>query len=317
MARLTLPFFLNIWLLQQNPFYMKKTISVLKSILILTLSFYSLDSLSQTNLAYLKPVTLIGGTSSGSPSNVVDGNTSTSWISTTVPSTLTVDLGATYPISNLILTISSLTTSFTVDISPDNSTWTTRATYANSQGGLTAFSFNFSSTTGRYVRFTLSAFRQPPVGVGGGLSEIEVYALTDVAANNLTVFNNANFLKGITAQGNVLIGKTSQTNATYKLDVAGKVRADELVVNATGADFVFDNNYKLRPLTEVEKFIKANNHLPEINSAEYMKNNGVNIAELQTQLLQKVEELTLYLIEQQKQIEKLKSENLKLYNLVK
>lgn len=109
---------------------------------------------------------------------------------------------------------------------------------------------------------------------------------------------------------NVLIGKTSQINSTYKLDVSGKIRADEIVVNATGADFVFAPEYKLATLSEVESFIKENNHLPGIASADEMKEDGISVSEMQTKLLQKIEELTLYLLEQNKKM-KDQHENIK------
>jgi hypothetical protein len=108
--------------------------------------------------------------------------------------------------------------------------------------------------------------------------------------------------------GNVLIGKTTQTNTTYKLDVAGKIRADEIVVNTTGADFVFEPTYNLRTLPELETFIKQNKHLPEIAPAKEMQENGVSAGEMQAKLLQKIEELTLYVIELKKENEKLRSE---------
>ena len=73
----------------------------------------------------------------------------------------------------------------------------------------------------------------------------------------------------------------------------------------TGADFVFSPSYSLRPLSDVEQFITANQHLPEIAPADEMVQNGVNMGEFQIQLLQKIEELTLYTIEQQRQIEAL------------
>jgi hypothetical protein len=102
-------------------------------------------------------------------------------------------------------------------------------------------------------------------------------------------------------QGNILIGKTSQTNSAYKLDVAGNVRANQVVVNTTGADFVFEPAYYLYPLSMLEKYVKQNHHLPGIPSAQEMHNNGLDIGENQTILLQKVEELTLYLIEKEKE----------------
>lgn len=102
--------------------------------------------------------------------------------------------------------------------------------------------------------------------------------------------------------GNVLIGKTSQTNSAYKLDINGSARANEVVVNTTGADFVFENDYKLRKLSEVKFYIDKNHHLPEIPSATDMKKDGLNVGEINTKLLQKVEELTLYAIDQEKRI---------------
>jgi hypothetical protein len=117
----------------------------------------------------------------------------------------------------------------------------------------------------------------------------------------------------ITAQGakfagNVLIGKTTQTATRYRLDVAGPIRADEVVVNTTGADFVFSPDYKLRSLEEVEKHIKENGFLPEIPSAKEMQQNGMGVSEMQTKLLQKVEELTLYMIELKKENENLQKQ---------
>ena len=102
--------------------------------------------------------------------------------------------------------------------------------------------------------------------------------------------------------GNVGIGMTS---AQYKLDVAGTIRADEILVKTTGADFVFAEDYQLRPLSEVKAFIKENKHLPEIKSAQEMQENGVGVNELQTQLLQKIEELTLYILQQEEIISNL------------
>jgi len=118
----------------------------------------------------------------------------------------------------------------------------------------------------------------------------------------------------VMGDGNVLIGKTSQTNTSYKLDVNGKARANEIVVNTTGADFVFEKDYKLRSLKDVEAFVKQKKHLPEVPSAKAMQENGLGVSEMQTKLLQKVEELTLYLIEKDKEI---KTQQLLLNNYAK
>lgn len=104
--------------------------------------------------------------------------------------------------------------------------------------------------------------------------------------------------------GPVGIGDDSY-NPNYKLNVTGNIRADEIVVNTEGADFVFEDNYNLKSLNEVETFIKQNKHLPEIPTATEVEENGVSLGEMQTKLLQKIEELTLYIIEQEKRIEEL------------
>lgn len=109
-------------------------------------------------------------------------------------------------------------------------------------------------------------------------------------------------------KGNILIGQTTQSNAAYKLDVAGNMRANQITVNATGADFVFGSTYRLLSLANLERYLVRNHHLPEMPSAKQMKTDGLNVGENQIKLLQKVEELTLYLIEQHKQIEELKFE---------
>lgn len=88
------------------------------------------------------------------------------------------------------------------------------------------------------------------------------------------------------------------------LDVLGTIRAQEVKVNLDGrlADFVFKSDYNLMPLKEVEKYVKTNNHLPGIPSATEVQQNGLNVGDMQNKLLQKIEELTLYTIEQDKKI---------------
>jgi len=68
---------------------------------------------------------------------------------------------------------------------------------------------------------------------------------------------------------------------------------------------VFEDDYNLSPLSEVEQYIKQNNRLPNIPSAKEVEGNGVNLGDMQSKLLQKVEELTLYIIALEKQIKEL------------
>ena len=104
-------------------------------------------------------------------------------------------------------------------------------------------------------------------------------------------------------------GATIPVGSTYKMAIAGGIITEKVRVATNGtafwADFVFDKNYHLRTLAEVESFIKINKHLPEIPSTSDVAKNGIDLAETQALLLQKVEELTLYVIQQNKKIEKL------------
>ncbi len=110
--------------------------------------------------------------------------------------------------------------------------------------------------------------------------------------------------------GDVLIGDNPRLPSGYKLYVEGAVIATkfkaELVSN--WSDFVFDDNYDLITIKELESFIKTHNHLPEMPSAEEVKQDGVDLVEMDARLLQKIEELTLYIIDQQKIIEAIKNE---------
>ena len=128
----------------------------------------------------------------------------------------------------------------------------------------------------------------------------------------------------ILASDNVLIGKTTQNNSGYILDVNGTTRANAVVVNTSGADYVFQPGYTLMPLPALAQYVQTNHHLPDVPSAQEMSKNGLNVGDNQTMLLRKIEELTLYMIEQQnqmveqqKQIDQLKKQNKKLETLVK
>ncbi|MEI6556392.1 MAG: hypothetical protein WCL70_12450 [Paludibacter sp.] len=120
----------------------------------------------------------------------------------------------------------------------------------------------------------------------------------------------------ISENGKIGIGITrpdeflATTPTEELLTVNGTIHAREVKIDLSTnlADYVFDKNYQLMPLNKVEEYVNANNHLPEIPSAAEVKNKGMNMGEMQNKLLQKVEELTLYVIEQQKQIDQLKQE---------
>ena len=109
--------------------------------------------------------------------------------------------------------------------------------------------------------------------------------------------------------GNIGIGTMSFVDGsdTYRLSVAGKVRAEAVKVYTDWADYVFEKDYKLPTLKEVEAYIEENGHLKDIPSAEEVEENGIDVGEMNKLLLQKIEELTLYAIELKKEIEELKN----------
>lgn len=93
------------------------------------------------------------------------------------------------------------------------------------------------------------------------------------------------------------------------------ITAKEINVEMNNAaDYVFDEAYDLKPLDEVEAFVKSNKHLPGVPSASELKENGMNVSEMSNLLLEKVEELTLHLIRLQKEVEQLREENNALKN---
>jgi hypothetical protein len=111
--------------------------------------------------------------------------------------------------------------------------------------------------------------------------------------------------------GNVGIG--CHDTKGNMLAVAGTALFTKVTVKALPwPDYVFHANYRLRPLSEVEQYIKQYNHLPEVPSATEVEKNGIDVGDNQATLLKKIEELTLYLIEQEKQIKRLCDENKKM-----
>ncbi len=148
--------------------------------------------------------------------------------------------------------------------------------------------------------------------------EFKVKALD--AAGNVSAFSNAitvttdsSYGGGYWAQngadiyhinGDVGIGTTNPNG--WKLAVKGKIRAEEIKVETGWADYVFDTDYDLPTLKEVEAHIAEKGHLINIPSAEEVEANGIELGEMNKLLLEKIEELTLYLLQQQKEINALK-----------
>lgn len=114
----------------------------------------------------------------------------------------------------------------------------------------------------------------------------------------------------VITNSNVGIGTTNFIDGvdTYRLSVNGAVRAHRVRVYTTWADYVFNKDYDLPTLEEVEQHIKDNGHLKDIPSDKEVETNGIELGEMNKLLLQKIEELTLYMIEMKKEINNLKSQ---------
>ena len=113
----------------------------------------------------------------------------------------------------------------------------------------------------------------------------------------------------ISSNGNVGIGLPAGKEADAALTVKGTIHATQVRIDLSGAlaDYVFDKNYKLMDLKDVENYVNEHSHLPEVPSASEVATNGMDLGEMQNKMLQKIEELTLYVIKQQKEIEALKA----------
>ncbi len=127
-------------------------------------------------------------------------------------------------------------------------------------------------------------------------------------ATNFTSAHRLGVDGNVVVTGALRIGTTA-TPSGYKLAVDGKAICTELLVRLVPnwPDYVFKKEYKLPGLDEVETFIKKNNHLPGIPAAATVESSGLNIGEMQKLQMQKIEELTLYIIELKKEIETLKA----------
>ena len=144
---------------------------------------------------------------------------------------------------------------------------------------------------------------------GDGISHMSIFGPTEGKPYLSIGDSSTNFLPGtpsteafvVHRTGNVGIGTTNPTN---KLEVAGTIRAKEVIVETTGwSDYVFAPDYRLAPLSEVEAHIAAKGTLPGIPSAAEVATQGVSVGEMQAKLLAKIEELTLRQIAQEKRLD--------------
>ncbi|MBA4198835.1 MAG: hypothetical protein C0459_14910 [Chitinophaga sp.] len=143
----------------------------------------------------------------------------------------------------------------------------------------------------------------------GGAQRGAITYVTSDGSNTMRYWNNGYDILFLNPNGSARftgslgIGTDKINDPNYKLFVETGIRTRKIKVDqSTWSDFVFKPHYNLRTLTEVEAYIKTHQHLPDVPSEKEVKANGIDVGETQAMLLRKIEELTLYMIEQQKQI---------------
>ncbi|MCT4602043.1 MAG: hypothetical protein N4A59_03930 [Marinifilum sp.] len=131
----------------------------------------------------------------------------------------------------------------------------------------------------------------------------------------LGIYNETQLSGDLSVDGNLGIKTTSSSE--FPLAVNGKIRAKEVKVESDWADFVFKDDYQLMQLSDLEEFIQENGHLPKIPTEKEVEENGVSLGKMNSKLLQKIEELTLYMIEVNQRMELLEKENEELKKAMK
>jgi hypothetical protein len=140
--------------------------------------------------------------------------------------------------------------------------------------------------------------------------------------NNMASFHNGGFIwssadnsttkMSLSSNGDLFVSGDQVIGRNWaqkNLDVNGIIKTRKVKVTQTDwPDYVFDSSYQLAPLHQVEKYIQQNKHLPAVPSAAEVKKEGIDLGDNQAILLKKIEELTLYIIEQEKRIKKLEEE---------
>lgn len=172
--------------------------------------------------------------------------------------------------------------------------------FNNDATGKIKFETKANSLAGTYSKIQMTIDKDGNIGMG-----------TETPSQKLDVVGNAKISGQVSIGGTIptVLGAfpitASGSVSNYNLFVKGGILTDEVKValNSTWADYVFAKNYTLKPLSEVEQFINTNGHLQNVPSAKQVKEEGINVGDMAKIQLEKIEELTLYIIALNKKLE--------------
>lgn len=239
--------------------------------------------------AYLTLISLMTGLSAYGQNNIF-------------PTSGNVGIGTNTPVSPLNIATAVNTSSSTVKIGRSGDPGNTNVPVGSSTGG-----YNIDFTTWRDFNPDYIGARIRAERINTWLENNALIQSMDLvfSTGGPVEYNPLSEQLRITYNGNIGIGTKSPE---HRLDIVGTARAHSILVNTQKtADFVFEPDYELPTLDSIQTFVQQNKHLPGIPSAKQMEKDGINVGDLQIDLLQKIEELTLHVISLQKQIDDLKT----------
>jgi hypothetical protein len=276
---------------------MKKTNYITIGMVMITLlcSFNHVVIADPINLALNKVITATSSVSSSNgPEKANDSDLTTYWKSNNYIGSITIQLGAAYLVSAINLKFENAY-GFNIEGSNGGVTYTSILT-ATATSTTQTQNLITTPNTFTHIRINITSVVSSTYC---GIYDIAIFSSAPPLMTTIAdkVQSNGNYPLVLNATGgNVGIGTLYP--GSFKLAVEGKIGAREVnVLTGPWPDYVFDVNYDLLSLTEVESFIKLNKHLPGVPAASHVEMNGVNLGEMNTLLMKKVEELTLYLIE--------------------
>lgn len=166
--------------------------------------------------------------------------------------------------------------------------------------------FNNNDNSWQYIQFLQDDTRMAYIGLGSS----NEFRIAKEQGGGIRLIGNTLVDNELTVKEKLFIGEDkmiSTTDSDALLHVDGKIVCREAVVRPNGwADYVFENSYYLKPLCDVKNYIETNKHLPDVPSEDEVLKKGIDVGEMNAILLQKIEELTLYVIQLEEDVKELK-----------